>query len=152
MQATYIFQIDPIAKGRPKFSTKNGFPRAYTPAKTRLYESNLKYIALKQHKGPKFEGAIDIYVAFNLRKPKSVKNKFPICRPDLDNFLKCLDSFNGIIWEDDSQIVSIRAQKSYIDKKIHPEIEPYICLKVFDVEEKNEVLTSNTGIKITLKR
>ena len=49
---------------------------------------------------------------FGLTKPKSNKNNYPIGRPDLDNFVKTfLDSMNGILWHDDSQVVEIVASK-----------------------------------------
>lgn len=38
----------------------------------------------------------------------------PTTRPDLDNLFKALtDSLNGLIWEDDSQIVQFEAKKTY---------------------------------------
>ena len=39
------FAGEPVAKGRPRFASIGGKPRAFTPAKTRKYESALQYAA-----------------------------------------------------------------------------------------------------------
>jgi Holliday junction resolvase RusA-like endonuclease len=46
----------------------------------------------------------------------------PQKRGDLDNILKAtLDSFNGLLYDDDSQIVKIIAMRS--DDKLNPRVE-----------------------------
>lgn len=53
----------------------------------------------------------------------------PIVKPDTDNYIKStLDGLNGLLWEDDNQIVKIVAEKYYSD---HPRVE-------IEVEEVNE--------------
>jgi crossover junction endodeoxyribonuclease RusA len=59
--------------------------------------------------------AIDIEIRFMLRPPKK-HGKYPITRPDVDKLCRSvLDGVtqSGVIWKDDSQVVSIRAIKSY---------------------------------------
>lgn len=113
--STIIFsdtiQLVPVAKGRPRFG--KGF--TYTPAKTRKAEEALKTIlrGLMRGRQPSRE-ALALEVSFFLMRPKSVKREHPSVRPDLDNYLKALmDAGNGIVWEDDCQIVEIRAAKKY---------------------------------------
>ena len=57
-------------------------------------------------------GSIKVTINFNLKRPKSVTRQHPSVRPDIDNYLKStLDAGNGVLWEDEGQIVSLRAQK-----------------------------------------
>ena len=37
----------------------------------------------------------------------------PTVAPDWDNIGKCLDALNGIVWQDDKQIVSATVEKVY---------------------------------------
>ena len=115
----------PIAKGRPRFSTRGKFPVAYTPEKTKTYESEVGMMAKAAMGASKaLEGALEafIYVTFPV-PPSYSKKRTEAClndtekhtkKPDLDNVVKiCLDGMNGIVFKDDSQITSIYATKVY---------------------------------------
>lgn len=106
-----FLNVPPKAKGRPRFS-KAGF--AYTPKATRDGEAAIRYFLL-QHKPPKFEGPIFLSIRFDLSKPKSAKKRmYPSVRPDIDNLTKSvLDAANGILFEDDGQIVALHVEKVY---------------------------------------
>jgi Holliday junction resolvase RusA-like endonuclease len=39
----------------------------------------------------------------------------PVVKPDADNYLKIVDSLNGIIWVDDSQVIDARVIKQYAE-------------------------------------
>jgi len=108
----FVFNIDPVAKGRPRF-TRGG--RAYTPERTRKFTNEL--IAMMQWQvGEPLEGALKVEIVFYMRRPKSVKRKYPTVKPDLDNLEKALyDAGNGILWNDDSQIVTHTVSKYYAD-------------------------------------
>ena len=115
----------PIAKGRPRFSTRGKFPVAYTPEKTKTYESEVGMMAKAAMGASKaLEGALEafIYVTFPV-PPSYSKKRTEAClndtekhtkKPDLDNVVKiCLDGMNGIVFKDDSQITSIHSTKVY---------------------------------------
>ncbi len=115
----------PVGKGRPRFSRKSG--HAYTPEKTRTYEDNLAYIAqAAMHGKPLFEGPlrVDVLAIFPVPASWSAKKRKmaidsqwqPTCKPDVDNLLKVLDAFNGVVWHDDKQIVSATISKWYGEK------------------------------------
>jgi Holliday junction resolvase RusA-like endonuclease len=115
---------DPVAKGRPRFTSKGG-PHTYTPAKTAAYEQALGYMALQAMRGKKpLDGPLRVRVTAYLRVPKSwsIKERQaalvgtirPTSKPDYDNILKIgCDALNKIVWHDDAQIVWAEAFKLY---------------------------------------
>ena len=117
----------PIGKGRPRFSFRSKFPRAYTPAKTRSYEARLRGAAIKAMGSRKpFDGAMWVTVNAWLPIPASwsaIKRRRalsgdirPTGRPDIDNIVKAAcDALNGIVWTDDSRITELSVYKSYSD-------------------------------------
>ena len=107
--------IDPVAKGRPKI-TRHG--RAYTPEKTRSFETAVKLFLKKEFRGKKpYSQALTVSLVFHVKRPKSVsatKRPLPTVKPDIDNLVKgVLDCLNGIVIEDDAQVVSLAAEKRY---------------------------------------
>jgi Holliday junction resolvase RusA-like endonuclease len=106
---------EPRGKERPRY----GRGRVYTPNKTAAYERSLGWAAR---------------VAMGSRKPllgplKVTVTAFvakPVGKPDADNILKCLDSFNKIVWDDDSQIVDARIVKVCGVPMLRIEVEPYL--------------------------
>lgn len=112
MNTRYIsIQIKAAPKGRPRFW--NG--RTLTDKKTRQYESALRtLISHKKEKHPPLIGPIHVEIDFYFKRPKSSKRDHPDIRPDVDNLQKAVwDSANGILWNDDAQIVFATASKSY---------------------------------------
>lgn len=123
----------PVGKGRPKFSTFGGYPKAYTPVKTVNYE-NLVKIAFQQTGEQPFERETqlraDITAFFPIPKSVSKKKREEMNRgllmhtkkPDCDNIAKSiLDALNGLAYYDDSQICELSVYKMYSDEP-HAEI------------------------------
>ena len=109
-QYSQTFEIEPVAKGRPRFGS--GF--TFTPIKTRKFEADIR--RLSRFKAP-LSGPISLRVIFSLKKPKTSKNAFPIVRPDVDNLVKAVsDSLNGLWWNDDAQIIQLYVSKYYANK------------------------------------
>ena len=123
---TITLQIygDPVAKGRARvFRDKARNTRAVTPEKTRKWEDSIKLQAIEQMRGKQMiEGAIGLTLHFYRSRPKSLAKKrwhtaMPTTRPDLDNYIKAVkDALNGIVWRDDSQIITLIASKYYGDR------------------------------------
>jgi Holliday junction resolvase RusA-like endonuclease len=113
---------EPKGKRRPRFALKTG--RTYTDAQTRNYEGMLR-LAGQQAMGdkPLLKGAVLAIVEAHFTVPASwsQRNKRYALEnfikhtksPDLDNVVKMLDALNGIVWEDDKQIVELIAKKRY---------------------------------------
>jgi len=91
------------------------YPKVYTPTETLEYEKALQLLAKVQlpSKFKLIDIPIVVHIIFKFVKPKTSKRSHPSGKPDLDNLIKCLDAFNGILWEDDALIVEIHAEKIY---------------------------------------
>ncbi|MDR1952388.1 MAG: RusA family crossover junction endodeoxyribonuclease [Elusimicrobiota bacterium] len=133
MLISFTVYGEPVAKGRPRFSTRGGFGRTYTPAKTAQAEKNFLAQAIKFKPETPIETAVNIKMRIFRQPPKSLSKKklqeiencehFPTTRPDLDNYMKLIfDAMNGVFWRDDSQITALYAGKFY-DKTPRIEIE-----------------------------
>ena len=123
---TFTFDIvgEPQGKGRPRFSTRGGFVKTYTPEKTASYENFVKVCYLNKYKGKKLDGEITAEIIAYFSIPKSLSKKKrseaiegkikPTKKPDTDNIAKTiLDSLNGIAFEDDKQVVTLSVKKLY---------------------------------------
>ncbi len=116
---------EPVAKGRPRFSTRGGYARAYTPKKTRDAEQIIACEAVKACPAPLLGSlvlTINIYrsIPKSFTKAKTAEalagKLHPVTRPDLDNYIKIvLDALNGVAYHDDSSVVYIVAGKWYSD-------------------------------------
>ena len=133
---------EPVGKGRPKFSTRNGYARAYTPKKTADYESEVLAAYYQQCKGERYEKAqyLDLSVRAYLSIPESAskKNKElmrqgkirPAKKPDIDNIYKiCCDALNGVAFPDDCQITDGGMHKWYSDN-------PRVEIEIKEAEEE----------------
>ncbi len=113
---------EPVAQPRPKVSTKNGFPRAYT-------EQDHPIHAFKQAVRLAWNGSINrcltgplsIEIVCWYSRPKShskirrTAREPKMSRPDIDNVAKgILDSLNGVAYIDDGQVYSLTVEKWYV--------------------------------------
>lgn len=118
---------EPVAKGRPRFSTRGKFPVAYTPEKTKTYESEVGMMAKVAMGASKaLEGPLEAFIYVTFPVPLSyTKKRTEAClkgfeqhtkKPDLDNVVKSvIDGMDKIVFDNDSQITSIHATKVYGD-------------------------------------
>lgn len=125
---------EPVAQGRPKFSTIGGFPRAYDPKKSRDFKDYVRLAATEHAPAALLEGPLGIAVTAFRSTPKSFSKKkavaaelgeiLPVSKPDADNYLKGVkDALKGVIWKDDSQVVDAFVRKRY---SARPRIEVMI--------------------------
>jgi Holliday junction resolvase RusA-like endonuclease len=125
IQIMFTIYGEPVPKGRPRFSTRGKFPVAYTPEKTKNYESDVGMMA-KAAMGASepLEGALEAFIYVTFAVPASYsKKRTEAClsgqekhtkKPDLDNVVKSvIDGMDKIVFENDSQFTSIHATKVY---------------------------------------
>lgn len=129
-------EIEPVSKGRPRF-TRQG--HVYTPAKTKNYEKIIK-AELMAHRPEILGGACHLDMTFVRSIPKKWNKKKkqqaidheirPVTTPDLDNYEKAvMDAANGVLYKDDSQIVSKNT------RKIYGEV-PKVIIKIEEIKDK----------------
>jgi Holliday junction resolvase RusA-like endonuclease len=123
MMLKFVVPGPPVPKGRPRFG--NG--RAFTPKKTRDYEEHVRS-----------QAAFAMGGCGPLRKPRWLKTDQPVAmmlrifwpdarRRDIDNNIKCiLDSANGLVFDDDSQVSELHVS-SAIDRS-NPRVEVEVHL------------------------
>ena len=115
-----------VAKARPRVfvNKKTGRAMAYTPTKTASFENFVKLVAADAWPYPPMVGPIVMTLRVFKSTPKSFSKKKvnqaengdirPTTKPDVDNFLKsCSDAMNNLVYQDDSQIVSVHVHKFY---------------------------------------
>jgi Holliday junction resolvase RusA-like endonuclease len=141
MTASVYFVVTgkPVGKGRPRASTRGGFVRMYTDAKTLAYEAAIaSEAAAAMGDAEPFETPMQMQVSCYYQIPKSWPKKmkqeaideerFPNVKPDLDNVVKAiLDALNGVVYRDDAQVINLVATKRY---STDPRVEVYIFEKL----------------------
>lgn len=122
--AAVYFEVEgqPVGKARPRI-TRQG--RAYTPAKTLEAEDRIRQQArqimgeLKPLQGPvyawlHFHVAIPASWTKKKRQDAAEQRLWPAVKPDADNLAKTvLDACNGVVFEDDGQVVELTVSKAY---------------------------------------
>ena len=121
---------EPVAQGRPRFSSRNGYVRVHDPAKSAKYKKLVRSIAEQCCKKP-IDGALSVQIDVFRGIPSSWSKKKqemantgeirPTTKPDVDNYAKAvLDGLNKIAFYDDSQIVELIVTKNY---SFNPRVE-----------------------------
>lgn len=139
MRNYYRIYGDPVPYTAPKMALrkKRGggqYPAFITPEKYKSWK-NMVALVVKgsfDYEGP-IQGPACITLVFYLKRPKSVKDKFPVKKPDLDNLCKGLiDAIkDGLLINDDNQVIEILASKYYEDKSN----APGVIIKVSEWQE-----------------
>ena len=107
------FDINPVAASRPRVGKWGAY---YTGTYKEFREKAAEIVW--DTIGKDFE-AIDTELAVSIelyvKRPKSTEREWP--KADIDNFAKAvLDTMNGKIWKDDSQITTLHVSKQWADK------------------------------------
>ena len=124
-QVMFTVEGNPVPKGRPRFARRGKFVSTYSPKTTVDYET-LVSTSAKQAMGATepLETPLAAYIYITLPIPASYSKKRtaaclsgeerPTKRSDIDNYCKAIfDGMNGIVYVDDSQIVSLHSTKCY---------------------------------------
>jgi Holliday junction resolvase RusA-like endonuclease len=127
----------PFGKQRPRGRKMGKGVQLYTPEKTVTEEAYVRAVVVQKVGSPFLLGPVEVRLMILVPIPKSWSAKkriealatpdsykwlsgvrvgkvLPVGKPDLDNVAKLvLDALNGILWRDDSQVVSLTIIKQY---------------------------------------
>lgn len=122
---TFMVEGTPVPKGRPRFARRGKFVSTYSPKTTIDYESKVSESAkLAMGASEPLETPVGAYIYITLPVPASYSKKRtqaclsgqerPTKKSDIDNYCKAIfDGMNGIVFVDDSLVVSLHATKVY---------------------------------------
>jgi Holliday junction resolvase RusA-like endonuclease len=122
---TFMVEGTPVPKGRPRFARRGKFVSTYSPKTTVDYESKVSESArLAMGASDPLETPVGAYIYITLPVPASYSKKRtqaclsgqerPTKKSDIDNYCKAIfDGMNGIVFVDDSLVVSLHATKVY---------------------------------------
>jgi Holliday junction resolvase RusA-like endonuclease len=119
----------PVGKGRPKFSSRGGIARAYTPAATVSAEGRVQLAWMEAGRPRLPDGPVRAGIVVSLSRPQGhwkrdgtlsaagLRSKVPTSRPDVDNILKLVgDALNGHAYHDDALIYSAAIERRWADR------------------------------------
>lgn len=114
------------ARARTFYNPNIGKHQSITPDNTTLYENLVKTMYIQEAQGCRFEKETPLTLRIIARyaPAKSTSKKkmqqmldgeiFPLKKPDMDNIVKVIaDALNSVAYQDDSQIVLVKAKKVY---------------------------------------
>lgn len=129
-----IVEMESFTKERPRTNFKTG--AIYTPTKTMQNERRIAQqfrIQNRQWEITDLPIAVDIEIETSVPVNSNKKTKiamlegeiYPIKKPDVDNVSKLvLDALQGVAYEDDYQVITLRVTKKYgPSKKLTIKIE-----------------------------
>jgi Holliday junction resolvase RusA-like endonuclease len=118
---------NPVGKGRPRFARRGKHVATYTPEQTASYENLVRLYASKAMAGSLIlTGPVAVFIHAGMLIPSGYSQKkraqalaniiTPTKKPDADNILKIVcDSINGIVWNDDKQVVHAVVRKVFAE-------------------------------------
>lgn len=139
MRIDAIILMEPVGKARARTVFRHGKTMTYTPGGTvhaeNIIRDKIMGLGLKIPSGT----PIHIEAIFYRSRPKSRKrDKLPVTRPDLDNYIKLLtDALEKFAYDNDSQITTLEVKKRYVAAMEPPRIH-------LIVEEDNESIGDNS--------
>lgn len=129
-----------VAKGRPRVTTRGGFARAYTPTKTRDFETAIGLYAqqaMRQSGEPMaVDGEVvrlDVLIvraplkSWSRKKAAERLGTYASASGDIDNIAKAVgDGLNTIAFLDDRQVAALTVARIWGDRdRIEIEVEAY---------------------------
>lgn len=113
INASFFVSGKPVPQGSLKFI--NGHAIHVRAQDLALWRADIARIARSVINEPAEEG-VEIYLTFNVRKPKTVNRNEPYIRPDIDKLARAvLDGLTGVVYRDDEQVVKLTAIKQYAE-------------------------------------
>ena len=117
MTISFVIPGPPVPKARPRFNRRSRRP-ARTPERTKVFEQRAMTYAREAWPRRAVAGSVSVRIRFFVPDAR---------RRDVDNLAKgVLDSLNGIIWRDDSQVTGMELLKAIDRENPRTEVEVVI--------------------------
>mgnify|MGYP001599558396 CR=1 FL=1 len=114
MISNLFIPIKPTPASRPRISRYgNYYPKGYTDFRKEIFRF-FKGLSKQKFEETKDKPMFGVEIEIICKKPEKPTNAYP--RGDIDNYVKAyLDSitYAQIAWEDDIQVISLKASKRY---------------------------------------
>lgn len=133
---TFDIPVQAVPKGRPRVAKTKSGVRAFTPDKTRKFESYIKgWLNLRVTKPLETPLRMDMKFFFPVPKSYTIRDRNAALsgmkkftkKPDLDNLEKAiLDAAEGVLFLNDSQVCQKFSSKAY-------DVTPSIYIEVFEI-------------------
>lgn len=111
--------FDVVGRPAPQGSKKHVGGGRYVEASKHLpaWRKAVTLAAKAVYSGDPLIGPVRVRIMFRLEKPKSTKfSAAPAGKPDIDKLVRgCFDALIGVCFIDDSQVVSVEADKVWAD-------------------------------------
>ncbi len=125
---------DPVEQARPRMTTAGGYPRLYDTKRVGDYKAYVKATIAANRPMELLMGPLGMNISVRVQRRKSWPKKklYPDTKPDLDNYIKLIcDCLEGIVYPNDSRIVSLHALKGIGDV-------PGVSVAVYQIESSND--------------
>ncbi len=128
----------PQSKGSAKAFIPKGWTRPVitsTNKSLKDWERKIASAAQVHANGTLLVAPLLVFLGFYLPRPVSLpkKRRLPTTRPDLDKLIRgATDALTKVLWHDDGQIVSIRADKRYCAT---PEEAPRVEIQIYPLNQ-----------------
>jgi Holliday junction resolvase RusA-like endonuclease len=129
------FYVNPVPASRPRVTRwSTYFPKRYTQFKEdmSIALNDVRFIPYERLVYAKFDFFIPMPKSWSKKKRKFKNGRFCDNNADLDNYCKAiLDCLNGVYYNDDKQVVMMRARKYYSET-------PRIKCTITELEEEHD--------------
>jgi Holliday junction resolvase RusA-like endonuclease len=130
---TFTVHALPIAQPRARATAINGMARMYEAKKSHAihdFKASVRKAGTDAYKGPPLEGPLAVTMLFLFSSKTKRERKPKDTKPDCDNLAKgVLDSLNGLLYRDDSQVMKLAIEKWHANGTEQPRVE--ICIRQF---------------------
>jgi Holliday junction resolvase RusA-like endonuclease len=114
--------IEPTPCPRPRV----GRHGAYYPSRYRNWKSSFRNLVSRAAPDVPIRGPVSAVIRLLVRRPRKTSLGWP--KPDVDNYAKSvMDGLNGIVWEDDSQVIELRVVKAWAAPNETGKVQIEVC-------------------------
>jgi Holliday junction resolvase RusA-like endonuclease len=124
---TFTVPALPVAQPRARATAINGMARMYEAKKSHAihdFKASVRKAGTDAYKGPPLLCPLAVTMLFLFSSKTKRERKPKDTKPDCDNLAKgVLDSLNGLLYRDDSQVVKLTIEKWHANGTEQPHVD-----------------------------